>query len=59
VIGCNLESYVHEIRELSVYCYSWMLRRKEEGPSELRRPSVLCEVGIIESLCCNFLTKIV
>jgi hypothetical protein len=59
VIGCILESSVHEIGELSADCYSWMLRSKEEGSSELRRSSVLCEVGIIEALCCNCLTKII
>jgi hypothetical protein len=59
VIGCILESSVHEIRELSADCYSWMLRSKEEGSSELCRSFVLCEVGIIEALCCNCLTKII
>jgi hypothetical protein len=59
VIGCILERSMHEIRELSANCYSWMLRSKEEGSSEMCRYSVMCEVGIIEALYCNCLTKII
>jgi hypothetical protein len=41
VIECILECSVHEIRELSVGCYSLMLKSKEEGSNELRRSFVL------------------
>jgi hypothetical protein len=58
VIGCILECYVHDIRELSAGCYSLMLKRKEEGSSELCRSFVLCKVRVVKSLCCNYLTKI-
>jgi hypothetical protein len=50
---------VHEIGELSVGCYSLMLKNKEEGSSEMHRSSVLCKVRVIRALCCNLLTKII
>jgi hypothetical protein len=50
---------VHEIRKLSASCCSLVLKRKEEGSSELRRSFVMCEVRVIEALCCNCLTKII
>jgi hypothetical protein len=56
---CILEFSVHEIRELSAGCYSLMLKRKEEGSSELHRSFVLCKVRVIRALCCNCLTKII
>jgi hypothetical protein len=48
-----------EIEKLSASCCSFVLKWKEEGSSELRRYSVLCEVRVTEALCCNHLTKII
>jgi hypothetical protein len=48
-----------KLAELSASCCSLVLRCKEEGSSELRRSSVLCEVRIIEALCYNCLTEII
>jgi hypothetical protein len=59
VIGCILECSVNEIGEISVGCYSLLLKRKEEGSSELCKSFVLCEVRVIKDLCCNGLTKII
>jgi hypothetical protein len=59
VIGCILECSVHEIRKLSENCCSLVLKSKEEGSSELRKYFFLCEVRVIEALCCNFLTEII
>jgi hypothetical protein len=59
VIGYILECYVHEIGKLSTSCCSLVLKSKEEGSSELRRSSILCEVRVIEALSCNYLTKII
>jgi hypothetical protein len=59
VIGCILECSVHEIGKLSASCCSLVLKSKEEGSSKLRRSSILCEVRVIEALCCNCLTEII
>jgi hypothetical protein len=59
VIRCILECFVHDIGKLSASCCSLVLKRKEEGSSELHRSFVLCEVRVIEALCCNYLTKII
>jgi hypothetical protein len=59
VIGCILECYVHEIGKLSASYCNLVLKSKEEGSSELRRYYVLCEVRVIEALCCNCLTEII
>jgi hypothetical protein len=59
VIGCILECSVHDIGKLIASCCSLVLKRKEEGSSELYRSSVLCEVRVIEALCCNYLIKII
>jgi hypothetical protein len=59
MIGCILECYVHEIGELSAGCYGLLLKSKEEGPSEMHRSSVLCEVRVIKALCCNCLPNII
>jgi hypothetical protein len=50
---------MHEIGELSAGCYSLLLKRKEEGSSELQISSFLCKVRVIKALCCNILTKII
>jgi hypothetical protein len=50
---------MHEIGKISASCCSVVLKSKEEGSRELRRSFVLCEVRIIEALCCNSLTKII
>jgi hypothetical protein len=50
---------MHEIGKLSASCCSLVLKRKEEGSSEMCRSFVLCEVRVIEALCCNCLTKII
>jgi hypothetical protein len=57
VIGCILECYVHEIKKLSASFCILVLKSKEEGSSELHRSFVLCEVRVIEALCCNYLTN--
>jgi hypothetical protein len=59
VIICILECSVHEIGELGAGYYSLLLKRKEEGSSELCRSSILCKVRVIKALCCNCLTKII
>jgi hypothetical protein len=59
VIGCILECSVHEIRKISASCCSLVLKSNEEGSSKLRRSSIVCEVRVIEALCCNYLTKII
>jgi hypothetical protein len=59
VIRCILKFSVHEIEELSAGCYSLMLKRKEEGSSELHKYFFLCKVRVIKALCCNYLTKII
>jgi hypothetical protein len=41
---------MHEIGKLSASCCSLVLKRKEEGSSEMRRSSVLCEVRVIVAL---------
>ena len=58
-MGCILECSVHEIGKLGASCCSLVLKSKEEGSSELHRSSVLCEVRVIESLCCNYLIEII
>jgi hypothetical protein len=45
---------VHEIRNLGASCCSLVLKSKEEGYSELHRYFVLCEVRVIEAMCCDF-----
>jgi hypothetical protein len=48
-----------EIENLSASCFSFVLKCKEEGSSELCRSSVLCEVKVTEALCFNLLTEII
>jgi hypothetical protein len=48
---------MHEIGKLSASCCSLVLKSKEEGSNEPHISSVLCEVRVIEALCCNCLTK--
>jgi hypothetical protein len=41
---------MHEIGKISASCCRLVLKRKEEGSSELHRSSIPCEVRVIESL---------
>jgi hypothetical protein len=50
---------MHDIGKLSASCCSLVLKRKEDGSSELCRSSVLCKVRVIEALCCNYLIEII
>jgi hypothetical protein len=59
VIRCILKCVVHEIGKLSASFCSLVLKRKEEGSSELRKYFVLCEVRVIEALCYNCLIEVI